>query len=43
MSTHYEVLQVSESASADIIKQRFQQLILQVIEHFIVWKIFQND
>lgn len=30
MSTHYEVLQVSESASLDIIKQRFQQLILQV-------------
>lgn len=29
MSTHYEVLQVSETASLDIIKQRFQQLILQ--------------
>lgn len=30
MSTHYEVLQVSESASQDMIKQRFQQLILKV-------------
>ncbi|KAG2207214.1 hypothetical protein INT47_012267 [Mucor saturninus] len=29
MSTHYEVLQVSESASQDMIKQRFQQLILK--------------
>lgn len=28
MSTHYEVLQVSETASTDLIKQRFQQLIL---------------
>jgi curved DNA-binding protein CbpA len=30
MSTHYEVLQVSETASSDLIKQRFQQLILEV-------------
>jgi hypothetical protein len=30
MSTHYEILQVSETASLDIIKQQFQQLILQV-------------
>lgn len=30
MSTHYEVLQVSETASTDLIKQRFQQLILIV-------------
>ncbi|OBZ87076.1 protein DPH4 [Choanephora cucurbitarum] len=29
MSTHYEVLQVSETASFDLIKQRFQRLILQ--------------
>ncbi|GAN07165.1 DnaJ homolog subfamily C member 24 [Mucor ambiguus] len=29
MSTYYEVLQVSETASLDIIKQKFQQLILQ--------------
>ncbi|KAI8640902.1 hypothetical protein BD408DRAFT_418998 [Parasitella parasitica] len=30
MSTYYETLQVSETASSDIIKQRFQQLILKV-------------
>ncbi|KAI7900648.1 uncharacterized protein BX663DRAFT_517114 [Cokeromyces recurvatus] len=29
MSTHYEILQVSETASLDLIKQRFQQLILE--------------
>ncbi|CEP15332.1 hypothetical protein [Parasitella parasitica] len=29
MSTYYEILQVSETASPDIIKQRFQQLILK--------------
>jgi ribosomal protein L23 len=31
MCTHYEVLQVSETASSELIKQRFQQLIFEVI------------
>lgn len=39
MSTHYEVLQVSETASLDIIKQRFQQLILQVNGLFFLYGI----
>lgn len=30
MSTYYEILEVSETASTDLIKQRFQQLILLV-------------
>lgn len=30
MTTYYEVLGVSETASLDLIKQRFHQLILQV-------------
>ncbi|KAI9473580.1 MAG: DNAJ heat shock N-terminal domain-containing protein [Benjaminiella poitrasii] len=29
MATHYEILQVGETASLDLIKQRFQQLILE--------------
>lgn len=39
MSTHYEILQVSETASSDIIKQRFQQLILEVMSFFLLLKM----